>query len=70
MQIRQTLIEQVEQFRNAKGWSESRFGLECANDHKLLKKLREGRVTLSTMETMEQFIATAEGSRPAEVVTH
>ena len=66
MKTRQTILACIEAFLARHAMSERRFGLEAVEDHKLLSRLRAGRVTLATIEKAEAFMQAADRAADAE----
>jgi hypothetical protein len=61
MSIASNLLDKLAALREARGWSESQVGIFVVNDHKMIRRVRDGRVTLRTLASIEQFLADPDG---------
>lgn len=58
MHTRDTIVKAIEAFLQRTGMTERQFGVEVANDHKFVRRLREGRgTTLTVIERAERYMA-------------
>jgi antitoxin (DNA-binding transcriptional repressor) of toxin-antitoxin stability system len=58
MDVRSLVLAEIERFLAETGMSERAFGLAAVTDHRLVRRLREGRgVTLTTIERAAAFIS-------------
>lgn len=57
MSSRKKLVERIEAYLASSGTSEWRFGKDICDDNKLMKRLREGNITLKMVERIEAFLA-------------
>lgn len=49
-------IDQIDAFLAKSGMSDRQLSLAVSRDHKLIKRVRERRITARTMEKIEAFI--------------
>jgi hypothetical protein len=57
MSDRDTLLREIDAFRESIGMTETRFGRAALNDGHFLRRLREGgNITLRTVERVRAFI--------------
>jgi hypothetical protein len=57
MHTRETILRAIDDFLARSGMTERQFSMAVAGDHKLVKRLREGKgITLTVIERAEAFI--------------
>lgn len=56
MTVREDTLRKVEAFIGANGLTERHFGIQAFKNHKWVDRLRDGRVTLTSIERAEQFM--------------
>lgn len=70
MTDRDTLLREIDAFRERVGMSETRFGRAALNDGHFLRRLRQGgNITLRTVERVRAFID-GNATRPRMTVPH
>lgn len=58
MHTRETILKAIDSFLARSGMTERQFGISVAGDHKLVRRIREGKgTTLTVIERAEQFMA-------------
>jgi len=56
-ELQQIAVKKIDRFLAKSGMSERKLSLETSRDHKLIKRIREGRATLRSAGRVLQFIA-------------
>ena len=50
------IIRRADRLRARRGWSETRFGLQCCRNSCILTRLRHGNVTLRTIRRVREWL--------------
>lgn len=54
--IRDLILGRIKEFIKAASMSESAFGIAVANNHRLIPRLREGKISLAGIEEIEKYL--------------
>lgn len=56
MQTNEFIVAKIDRFQARSGMSDRQLGMTVANDHRLVRRIRDGKATLRSIAEIEEFI--------------